>query len=120
MHPWITCLECGEQFQGVRCVCGWEPPKQKGPSHSRHTDRQLQDGISRAEFGERLYHTITLIGGIKELRVLRGHVAMGDLLPADYDQRETHLIEQLNAVLVTLPPNEVTEIVAAYPWITSC
>ena len=120
MSQWRTCLECGELFQGVRCSCGWQ---QKGTPTGivfRNTEHALPaNGVMREEFGLQLFEAIHLIGQIKQLRVMLGRVAMGELKPSDYKQREAKAVEQLRTCLVQLTPDDVVEVTNDYPWVAA-
>ena len=87
----------------------------------RSTEHPQPSGISSQEFGVSLFTTITLIGGIMQLREYRGRVAMGVLEPrADYLAQEVKLKEQLKTALVHLSADDVTSVLQRYPWVASC
>ena len=117
----MVCRVCDKTVRGAACECGWTPDfKSQGVAY-RSTEHQQPKGITRAEFGEQLYVTLGLIGGIMQLRRYRGLVAMGDLPKTDeYDQREAKLREQLATAMVALPAHDVTEILDRYPWVAAC
>lgn len=117
----ITCQVCDKAVQGAACECGWAPDFKRQGIAYRSTEHPQPKGISRSEFGEQLYLTLGLIGGIMQLRRYRGLVAMGDLPKTDeYDKREAKLKEQLASALPLLPAADVTEILARYPWVAAC
>lgn len=117
---WQTCLECQEQFQGMRCECGWQPGGTKSPMVFRNTEHpQPANCITKDEFGIGIYNTISLIGGIIQIRQYLGKVAMGEMEPGDYKQREGKLIEQFRTALLALKPDEVTQVVRRYPWVAA-
>ncbi len=117
----MQCPTCDGPFDGVTCSCGYEQPKRSTGVLFRSTEHPQPKGITRAEFGESLYLTLWIIGGIMQLRRYRGLVAMGDLEPTDeYAKREAKLKEQLASAMVALPADDVTEIVQRYPWVAAC
>ena len=119
MSQWQTCLECKEQFQGIRCSCGWQPKGAASGIVYRNTEHALPTHgcITREQFGLGLYQAVSLIGEIKQLRIMLGRVAMGELKPSDYKQREVKAIDQLRTCLVGLKADDVTEVVNEYPWV---
>lgn len=117
----MQCPTCDGPFDGISCTCGYERPGKSSNVVFRSTEHQQPKGITRAEFGEQLYVTLGLIGGIMQLRRYRGLVAMGDLPKTDeYDKREVKLREQLATAMEALPAHDVTEILDRYPWVASC
>ncbi|MCS6287726.1 MAG: hypothetical protein H8K10_01970 [Nitrospira sp.] len=117
----MQCPTCDGPFDGISCTCGYERPAKASGVAFRSTEHPQPKGITRAEFGEQLYVTLGLIGGIMQLRRYRGLVAMGDLPKTDeYDQREAKLREQLATAMVALPAHDVTEILDRYPWVAAC
>lgn len=117
----ITCQVCDKAVQGAACECGWAPDFKRQGIAYRSTEHALPKGISRSEFGEQLYITIGLIGGILQLRRYRGLVAMGDLPKTDeYEKREVKLKEQLASAMRMLSAADVTAIVQQYPWVAAC
>lgn len=117
----MQCPTCDASYDGVNCYCGYERPASSGRIVFRSTEHPQPPGISSEEFGRALTNTISLIGGIQQLRRYRGLVAMGDLPKTDdYELRESKLKEQLRTSLVHLPADEVTEIVTRYPWVAAC
>lgn len=117
----MICQVCDRTVQGAACECGWAPEAKRQGIAYRSTEHPQPKGITRAEFGEQLYITLGLIGGIMQLRRYRGLVAMGYLeKPDEYEKREAKLREQLTTALVALPADEVTAIVQQYPWVAAC
>lgn len=117
----MQCPTCDASYDGVNCSCGYERPVSSGRIIFRSTDHPLPTGISSEDFGVSLSNTISLIGGIQQLRRYRRLVAMGDLPTTnEYEIRESKLKEQLKTALVHLPPAEVTGILARYPWVAGC
>lgn len=117
----ITCQVCDKAVQGAACECGWAPDFKRQGIAYRSTEHPAPKGISRSEFGEQLYLTLGLIGGIMQLRRYRGLVAMGQMEKTDdFQKREAKLKEQLATVMVHIPANDVAAIVQKYPWVAAC
>lgn len=106
------CNVCGEQD----CTCR---PAVQSKVIWRNTEHLIAAGITKDEFGIQLYNTIMLIGGIMQLRCYLGHVAMGELPPCDYKQREGKLIDQVRTGLLALKADDVAQVVRRYPWVAA-
>lgn len=117
----MICQVCDKAVQGTACECGWTPHLKHQGIVFRSTEHPQPKGITRAEFGEMLYVTLGLIGGIMQLRRYRGLMAMGELEKTDeYETREMKLRDQLKSAMVSLPAGDVTEILHRYPWVAAC
>ncbi len=116
----MNCPDCDKEVHGSVCSCGWA---RSGSNKIiwRNTEHEMpNDCITKEQFGLTLYNAIMLIGGIKQLRMFRGYVAMGDLPQTDeYKLKEAKLIEQLKTALVALKSDEVTDVVSEYPWVAT-
>ena len=120
----MNCPECDREMHGIACSCGWAKPGAANKVIWRSTESpKPTDGITREQFGVTLYHAIELIGGIMQLRVFRGRVAM-DELPKSYGleckAKEHKLIEELRSIVMQLKADDVTELVNRYPWVAAC
>lgn len=116
----MNCPDCDREVHGgIACTCGWVNP---GTSKVvwRNTEHvQPANGCTKEQFGLGLYETVWLIGGIMQIRNALGHVAMGDIQPGDYKQREGKLIEQLRTALLALKADDLTQVVRRYPWVAA-
>lgn len=115
----MNCPDCDREVHGSVCSCGWARSSSK--IVWRNTEYEMPtDCVTKEQFGITLYNAVALIGGIMQLRVFRGYVAMGDLPQTDeYKQREAKLIDQLRTALVALKPDDVTQVVRRYPWVAA-
>jgi hypothetical protein len=82
------------------------------PTPEPHTN-----GVGRDDFGQILYKAVHAIGEIKQLRILRGRVAMGELPDAGYKEKEQGMIQELAQLLTQLDINDVVSINKKYPWV---
>ena len=115
----MNCPDCDREVHGgVACTCGWVKPGASKVIY-RNTEAPIptQGHVNRDEFGKGLYEAVKIIGEIKQLRIMLGRVAMGELKPSDYKQREAKAIDQLRTCLVGLKPDDLTEVVNDYPWV---
>lgn len=114
----MNCPDCDREVHGQSCSCGWIPAGQSRVIY-RSTEHELPKGITKEEFGIQLYNTIVLIGGVMQLRRYLGKVAMGELEPRDFKQREGKLIEHLRTALLALKADDLTQVVRRYPWVAA-
>ncbi len=116
----MNCPDCDKEVHGLCCSCGWV---KAGTSKIiyRNTESHMPTFgcITREQFGLGLYNAVQLIGEIKQLRVMLGRVAMGELKPSDYKQREGKAVEQLRTCLLQLKPDDVVEVTNDYPWVAA-
>ena len=115
----MNCPDCDREVHGVSCTCGWIKPGASKVIWRNTESIQPTNGCTREQFGLQLYNTVQSIGELMQIRILLGRVAMGELLPADYKQREGKLIEQLRTALLALKPDDVTQVVRRYPWVAA-
>jgi len=115
----MNCPDCDRDVHGTVCTCGWIKPGSSKVIWRNTESAQPTNGCTKEQFGMGLYETVLLVGGIMQLRTALGHVAMGELEPGDYKQREGKLIEQLRTALVALKPDDVTQVVRRYPWVAA-
>lgn len=114
----VECPECFEEFTPPLCSCGYRTIRPNTVIF-RSTEHEVPLGITREEFGVQLYNTIVLIGGLIQLRHYLGKVAMGELEPRDFKEREVKLIDQLRTALLALKPDDLTQVVRRYPWVAT-
>lgn len=115
----MNCPDCDREVHGTVCTCGWIQPGSSKVLWRNTEHVQPTNGCTKEQFGVGLYEAVFLIGGIMQLRTYLGHVAMGELEPGDYKQREGKLIEQLRTALLALKADELTQIVRRYPWVAT-
>ena len=119
----MNCPDCDKQLNGPACTCGWVKPGTLSKVVWRNTEGpRPTDGMTREQFGLNLYHAIELVGGIAELRVIRGHAAMGELPKAygnECKAKEDTLIDELRSTLLHLKAEDMTEFITRYPWVAA-
>ena len=115
----MNCPDCDREVHGVVCTCGWIKPGSSKVIWRNTEHEQPTNGVTKEQFGLGLYETVCLIGGIMQVRNALGHVAMGDMEPGDYKQREGKLIEQFRTALLALKADEVTQVARRYPWVAA-
>jgi len=115
----MNCPDCDKAIHGNVCSCGWVKPGAAKVIYRNTENVQPPHGVGREALGLELYNAIMAIGEIKQLRILLGRVAMGELRPADYKQREAKLIEQLRTGLLAMQAEDVTALVSRYPWVAA-
>ena len=115
----MNCPDCDKEIHGVVCSCGWAKPGSVKVIYRNTEGPKAADGITREQFGLTLFNAIHAIGEIKQLRILLGRVAMGELPANDYKQREGKLIDQLRTALLSLKADDVSEVVQRYPWVAA-
>jgi hypothetical protein len=109
----MTCPDCDREIYSDKCQCGYRVNR----IVLTQPQEPQQNGVGRDEFGDLLYHAVRAIGEIKQLRVLRGRVAMGELPDAGYQQKEAGLIQELAQTISKLKADEVVGITTKYPWV---
>ena len=116
----MNCPDCDREVHGgIACACGWIKPGSSKVIYRNTEHEQPSNTCTKEQFGLMLYEAVSLVGAIKQVRVLLGRVAMGELPASDYKQREAKLIEQFRTALLALKPDEVTQVVRKYPWVVA-
>lgn len=115
----MNCPDCDREVHGVSCTCGWVKPGTSKVIWRNTESIQPTNGCTREQFGIQLYNTVQSIGELMQIRILLGHVAMGELPANDYKQREGKVIDQLRTALLALKADEVTQVVRRYPWVAA-
>lgn len=119
----MNCPFCDIEVLEGLCSCGWRPEgaRPTGPE-VRSTYQPLPHGITRAEFGEDLYETVKLIGGVlqlrENLRLPKGRAT--GLQRKFWREQEARLVKQLPGLMTKLPDDQVGDVVARYPWVARC
>lgn len=115
----MNCPDCDKAIHGDVCSCGWAKPGATKVIYRNTEGPRAADGITREQFGLTLFSAIHMIGEIKQLRILLGRVAMGELPTRDYKEREGKLIDQLRTALLTLKADDVSALLGRYPWVAA-
>lgn len=115
----MNCPDCDREVHGTVCTCGWIQPGSSKVIWRNTEHGQPTNGCTKEQFGLGLYEAVFLVGGIMQVRNALGHVAMGELEPGEYKQREVKLIDQLRTALLALKADELTQIVRRYPWVAT-
>jgi len=105
----MICLRCNE----LPCAC----PSSVSPRMVRDTYHPIADGITKEQFGVNLYEAIKCIGGIRGLDQQRaGAIHTGRSLE-DLAPKRAKLVKEWAHHRAILTHDELTQILARYPWV---